>query len=69
MDVLDAGLRGRQRPTTTMRLTPTYADVFTAPALGVVIFRRDADGRVTALSVAQDRVWDLRFDRESAPVR
>ena len=26
-------------------------------------FRRDAAGRVSALSVSQDRVWDMRFAR------
>ena len=58
----------RRRPDTTLQLTPVYADAFTAPQLGLVIFRRDA-GRVTALSVVQDRVWDLRFARRtpSAP--
>jgi hypothetical protein len=29
-----------------------------------VIFRRDTTGRVTAISVAQDRVWDIRFERD-----
>jgi hypothetical protein len=31
-----------------------------------VIFRRDAAGRVNALSIVQDRVWDLRFAREAS---
>jgi len=44
-------------------LKPLYADAFEAPQLGTVIFRRDAAGQVTALSVSQDRVWDLRFLR------
>jgi len=54
----------RRRPDTTLKLTPVYADAFTAPQLGLVIFRRDA-GRVTALSVVEDRVWDMRFARQS----
>ena len=54
----------RRRPDTTLKLTPVYADAFTAPQLGLVIFRRDA-GRVTALSVVEDRVWDMRFARHS----
>lgn len=58
-------LVARRRPDTTLYLTPLYADAFTAPQLGMVIFRRDG-GHVTALSVVQDRVWDLRFTR-SAP--
>jgi hypothetical protein len=40
-----------------------YADAFEDPQLGLVIFRRDR-GRVTGLSVSQDRVWDLRFVRQ-----
>ena len=53
----------KRRPDTTIKLTPTYADAFTADhGLGTVIFRRDA-ARVTGLSVVQDRVWDLRFIR------
>ena len=60
--VVEAGsLVLKRSPDTTMKLTPAYADVFTTPALGGVIFRRAADGNVTALSVTQDRVWDLRF--------
>jgi hypothetical protein len=51
----------KRRPDTTLRATPAYADAFTADQLGLVIFRRGADGRVNALTVSQDRVWDLRF--------
>jgi hypothetical protein len=58
----------RRRPDTTLKLTPVYADAFTAPQLGLVIFRRTG-GRVTGLSVVQDRVWDLRFARQVAPVK
>ena len=53
----------KRRPNTTFTLEPLYADTFNAPRLGVVIFRRDASGRVTVLSVVQDRVWDLRFTK------
>lgn len=53
-----------QRPATVYRLTPLYADAFDSD-LGTIVFRRDAAGRVTALSVVQDRVWDLRFRRET----
>src|SRR4029453_15962745 len=58
----------KRRPDATLRLTPVYADAFTAPQLGLAIFRR-TDGRVTALSVVQDRVWDLRFTRQMTPVK
>jgi CubicO group peptidase (beta-lactamase class C family) len=59
-----------RRPASTVPLTPVYADGFSS-ALGWVIFRRDASGRVVALSVSQDRVWDLQFARqpESATAR
>ena len=51
----------KRRPATTIALSPLYADAFRGPELGTVIFRRDSAGRVTALSVVQERVWDLRF--------
>jgi CubicO group peptidase (beta-lactamase class C family) len=60
-----SGLAITRRPDTTLALTPVYADAFTAPQLGLVIFRRDG-GRVSGLSVVQDRVWDLRFARQAA---
>jgi CubicO group peptidase (beta-lactamase class C family) len=54
----------KRRPDTTITLTPTYADAFTADhGLGTVIFRRDTGGKVTGLSVVEDRVWDLRFKK------
>jgi len=53
----------KQRPDTTIALTPLYTDAFEAGSLGTVIFRRDAGGRATAFSVVQSRVWDLRFAR------
>ncbi len=53
-----------QRPATVYRLTPLYADAFDSE-LGTIVFRRDAGGAVTALSIVQDRVWDLRFTRDS----
>src|SRR5262249_3105717 len=49
----------KRRPNTTFMLEPLYVDAFSAPRLGVLLFRRDGSGRVTALSVVQDRVWDL----------
>ena len=52
----------RRRPATRIPLTPAYADAFDG-SLGRIRFLRDASGRVTELSVRQDRVWDLRFTR------
>jgi CubicO group peptidase (beta-lactamase class C family) len=57
------GLVLKRRPDTVIKLTPIYPDAFTG-SIGTIIFRRDA-GRVTALSVVQDRVWDLRFARRA----
>jgi hypothetical protein len=66
--VLDVVLSGdtlavKRRPDTTLALRPIYKDAFSAQGLGLVRFRRDAAGAVTALSVTLDRVWDLRFER------
>ena len=61
--VEDAGLVLKRRPDAAIKLTSIYADAFTAGSLGTVIFRRDTGGKVTAFSVVQDRVWDLRFAR------
>jgi CubicO group peptidase (beta-lactamase class C family) len=55
----------KRRPDTTIALTPVYADGFSS-SIGTVIFRRDG-GRVTGLSVVQERVWDLRFERRQGP--
>lgn len=62
-EVADGTLVLRRRPATVIRLTPAAGqDAFTG-SIGTITFRRDATGRVVALSVKQDRVWDLRFDR------
>ena len=52
-----------RRPATKIALTPVYTDTFNGGNLGTIIFRRDSSGRVNALSVSEDRVWDLRFVR------
>ncbi|MFL6676103.1 MAG: serine hydrolase domain-containing protein [Massilia sp.] len=60
---LEAGaLVIRQRPDTVLKLEPVYRDAFRQEG-GLVIFRRDAHGKVTGLSMVQDRVWDMRFER------
>jgi CubicO group peptidase (beta-lactamase class C family) len=65
VDVEGGSLVMKQRPDRVIRLTPLYADAFSGQ-VGTVIFRRDTTGRVNALSVIQDRVWDLRFARDAA---
>lgn len=61
----DGLLEIRRRPDAVFRLTPLYKDAFESE-LGTIIFRRDDAGRAIAFSVAQDRVWDLRFKREES---
>ena len=53
----------KQRPDTVRRMRATGKDAFAVPVLGTVTFLRDGGGSVTGLSVRQDRVWDLRFER------
>ena len=52
----------RRRPDTSMPLTPVVADSFEG-SLGLIRFIRGGNGAVTQLSVRQDRVYDMRFDR------
>ena len=59
----DGALVLKRRPDTVMSLTPVYVDAFRL-AGGLVRFRRDQGGRVTSLSISQDRVWDLSFARQ-----
>jgi CubicO group peptidase (beta-lactamase class C family) len=51
-----------RRPDATIALTPTHRDGFSS-SLGSVRFLRDSAGRVTELSVGEQRVWDMRFRR------
>jgi CubicO group peptidase (beta-lactamase class C family) len=47
-------------------LRPTFRDAFMMQSPGgstSILFRRDASGQVTGLSVGDDRVWDLRLTR------
>jgi len=62
VDVADDALVIRRRPDTIITLTAVERDVFRG-TIGTVTFRRDATGQVNALSVKQDRVWDLPFQR------
>ena len=53
----------KRRPDTMIALRPHSRDRFEGAAgLGLVTFHRDKD-RVSALSVTQDRVWELRFEK------
>ena len=52
----------RRRPGTIIDLELVGNDAFRG-SIGTVTFRRNASGKVEALSIKQDRVWDLRFER------
>jgi CubicO group peptidase (beta-lactamase class C family) len=58
------GLIAHRRPATRIVLTPTAPDTFSAPGLGRIRFIRDTPGFATQLSVQQERVYDLRFERQ-----
>jgi CubicO group peptidase (beta-lactamase class C family) len=55
-----------RRPDVRTELTPAYRDAFSTPGIALVLFRRDAKGQVTGLSLGLGRVRDLRFRRLSA---
>jgi CubicO group peptidase (beta-lactamase class C family) len=61
--VEDGRLVIRRRPATRLNLNPTARDTFSGGGFQSLRFIRDEAGRVTQLSVRQDRVFDLRFDR------
>jgi CubicO group peptidase (beta-lactamase class C family) len=62
VEVNDEGVLAiRRRPSARFVLAPEYSDVFSNAELGLVVFHREAGGIVAALSVRQDRLWDLRF--------
>jgi hypothetical protein len=60
--VVDGALVLWQRPERTVLLTPLYDGVFSS-SMGTIVFHREGIGVPTSLSVSQDRVWDLRFER------
>jgi hypothetical protein len=60
---LDAGgLVIHRRPDAVIPLKPTYLDGFSS-SLGSIRFIRDSTGRVTEMSIGEDRLWDLRLPR------
>ena len=63
---LDGGaLVLKQRPDTVRRMRATGKDVFAVPVVGTVTFLARLDReRDRAERQAQDRVWDLRFQRQ-----
>jgi CubicO group peptidase (beta-lactamase class C family) len=63
VSIVDGRVRVQLRPGYTVSLAPAYRDGFESDALGAVFFSRDARGRVSALHVANGRMWDLVFRR------
>jgi CubicO group peptidase (beta-lactamase class C family) len=53
----------RVASTPAVPLRPTFRDAFVTPSGSSIFFIRDARGKVIALSVGDDRVWDMRFTR------
>ena len=53
----------KRRPDAVIKLTAIGPDKFRG-SIGTVTFVRNASGSVEALSVNQDRVWDLRFAKK-----
>ena len=61
--VEEGGLVLKRRPDTVIKLTAIAPDKFRG-SIGTVTFLRNAAGAVDALSVNQERVWDLRFTKK-----
>jgi hypothetical protein len=60
--VEDGRLFLRRRPDNRILLNPVYPDAFES-GLGLIRFLRDPAGGIAQISVRQDRVYDLRFER------
>jgi CubicO group peptidase (beta-lactamase class C family) len=58
------GLVLRRRPGVTILLTSIGPNQYRAGSLGVITFIHNPGGAIEALSVKQDRVWDLRFTKK-----
>src|SRR5690606_36409080 len=64
MAVEDGTLVLKRRPDTTIRLRPLYDGAFSG-SIGTVVFHRGREP--LELSIAQPRVWDMRFTRRAGP--
>jgi hypothetical protein len=61
---LDKGtLVARVHSGRTIPLTAAFRDAFRS-SIGTVIFRRDTDGKVNAVSIGDESNWDMRFERQ-----
>jgi len=57
-------LVGRRRPNVTFPMIPVYADAFTVPQAGTLVFTRNSSGRVNGLTMSLGRVRALHFERK-----
>ena len=53
----------KRRPETVIKMIAIAPDIFRG-SIGTVTFRRNPSGTIDALSINQDRVWDLRFTKQ-----
>jgi CubicO group peptidase (beta-lactamase class C family) len=53
-----------RRTPQSIALTPVYNDAF-CTRIGFIVFERDSAGRVTGLTLTEERVWNLRFTRRA----
>jgi hypothetical protein len=53
----------RRRPDAVVKLVSHGRDQFRG-SIGVITFIRNSSGVIEALSVKQERVWDLRFKKK-----
>lgn len=61
VSVADEGVQLWQRPNETRSITPVYQDAFFGGL--IVRFRRDAAGRIEAMSLSGGRFYDVRFQK------
>ena len=62
VEIEDGELVRKDRWGDRERLAPLYPDAFRSRG-STIIFRRDASGQITEMTLSQGRVWDLRFRR------
>ncbi len=60
----DSGLVVRRRPAEETQLRPVFADGFSGPDLGTVVFSRDGQGAVVGFGIWAGRVRGVQFVRE-----
>ncbi len=64
LELRDTTLVVQRRPAEEVVLSPTFADAFSAPGLGTILFERNRSGAVTGFGIWAGRVRNVRFTRE-----